>query len=215
MRYTTVVFDLDGTLLDTSKGILNSVRDTIAFYGLPSLNDRDLLVFMGCSIYESFQRFYPEQDADNLVAYFRKMYAERHFEEAGEYDGISELLMQLKNAGIKIGIATFKRDDLAKRLLSKYSFYRYIDVINGSDNEGCLRKPDIINKSIRALHPDKIEDVVVIGDANNDFIAAREVGVDFIGITYGYGFSESDSLLLPFQSVSNPNDLLNILNSKK
>lgn len=209
MRYTTVLFDLDGTLLDTSKGILNSVRDTIAFYALPSLNDRDLLVFLGCSIYESFKKFYPEQDASKLVAYFRKMYAERHFEEAGEYDGISDVLKQLQNAGIRIGVATFKREDLAHKLLSKYVFARYINTIYGSDSEGKLSKSNIIANCIKSIHFEEKKKVLMVGDAENDANAASSVGVDFIGVSYGYGFDEN--VFKDFPVARTPQELLELI----
>lgn len=209
MRYTTVLFDLDGTLLDTSKGILNSVMDTIAFYGLPSLNDRELLVFMGCSIYESFKKFYPEQDASKLVAYFRKMYSEKHFEEAGEYDGISAVLKQLHNEGIRIGVATFKRDDLAHKLLSKYAFARYINTICGSDSEGKLLKSNIIANCIKTIHFDEKNKVLMVGDAENDANAAKVLGVDFIGVSYGYGFDEK--VFKDFPIARTPQELLEFI----
>ena len=122
-----VIFDLDGTLIDTSEGILNSVRDTISYIGYPQLGAEDLLMFMGGSIYDAFQRFFPEMDSTVLVSYFRERYSKIHFNEATPYEGIHGLLQQLHETGIRIGVATFKREDLAKKLLSSYSFYSFFD----------------------------------------------------------------------------------------
>lgn len=192
MKSAYVLFDLDGTLLDTSVGILNSVKDTIYHFELPMLDEKQLKVFMGCSIYDAFSRFFPNSESTQLVTYFRKMYTEKHFEEAKEYDGIKMVLELLHNIGVTIGVATFKRDDLAHKLLSNYSFSQYIDSICGSDSNGILRKPEIIWNCLNSMNVCDLTRVTLVGDAENDAKAARKVGMRFIGVTYGYGFGDSN-----------------------
>lgn len=210
MESTCVLFDLDGTLLDTSTGILNSVKDTISHFELPSLDENQLNVFMGCSIYDAFSRFYPYSDSSQLVTFFRKVYAEKHFEEAKEYDGIRLLLEQLHDTGVSIGVATFKRDDLAHKLLSNYSFSQYIDSISGSDSDGKLRKPDIIRNSLDSMSVRDLTRVTMVGDAENDAKAAREVRVRFIGVTYGYGFEESNNGV-DFPLARSPKEIIDLI----
>ncbi len=189
-----VIFDLDGTLIDTSEGILNSVRDTINYVGYPQLGAEDLLMFMGGSIYDAFQRFFPEMDSTVLVSYFRERYSKIHFNEATPYEGIHGLLQQLHEAGMGIGVATFKREDLAIRLLSSYPFYSYIDVICGSDTGGLLTKKDIIKNCLAGLNVYQNNQALMIGDAPNDAVSADSVGLPFLGVTYGYGFNTKDDV---------------------
>lgn len=209
MDFDYVLFDLDGTLLDTSKGILNSVKDTIRHFELPMLDENQLKVFMGCSIYDAFSRFFPDSESSQLVSFFRKMYTEKHFEEASEYYNIEMVFEKLHRKGVKIGVATFKREDLALKLLSKYSFFQYIDSISGSDAEGKLQKPDIIKNCLRLLNTNSLNNVVVIGDAENDYKAAKDLGVNFIGVTYGYGFAESDES--DFPTAKTPMEIIDYL----
>lgn len=204
-----VLFDLDGTLLDTSKGIINSVKDTIRHFGLTILDEDQLKVFMGCSIYDAFIRFFPDSESSQLVSFFRKRYADNHFEEASEYDGIEMVFEQLHRKGVKIGVATFKREDLALKLLSKYSFFQYIDSISGSDAEGKLQKPDIIKNCLSLLKTNNLNNVVMVGDAENDYKAAKDLGVNFIGVTYGYGFAESD--VSDFPTAKTPLEIIDYL----
>lgn len=189
-----VIFDLDGTLVDTSAGILNSVKDTVSHFGLSPLTDSELITFMGGSIYESFKRFYPETDSVALVDYFRERYTEVHFEEAQPYEGIYGLLEKLYEDGVTVGVATFKREDLANRLLSSYTFYKHIHCICGSDSEGILKKTDIINNCLQLLNVKDKRDVLFVGDAPNDALSAKMVGVSFLGVAYGYGFKTEEEV---------------------
>lgn len=183
-----IIFDLDGTLIDTSEGILNSVRETISYFGYSPLCEKDMMSFMGGSIYDAFQRSFPETDSSKMVSFFRKRYAEVHFCEATPYEGIQGILQRFHEIGLKIGVATFKREDLAIRLLSSYPFYSYFDVICGSDTEGLLTKEDIINNCLAGLKLHDKNQLIMIGDAPNDAKSASQVGIPFLGVTYGYGF---------------------------
>lgn len=209
-----VIFDLDGTLVDTSTGILNSVKDTVFHFGLSPLTESELITFMGGSIYESFKRFYPETDSFAQVDYFRKIYAEVHFKEAQPYEGIYGLFKMLYEDGVTIGVATFKREDLAKRLLSSYSFYKYIHCICGSDSDGMLKKEDIINNCLQLLNVKDKSNVLFVGDAPNDAQSAMHVGVAFLGVTYGYGFKPKEEVIAypNVGCVESPCEILNYIN---
>lgn len=207
-----VIFDLDGTLIDTSEGILSSVRETICYFGQSPLNEEALMSFMGGSIYDSFQRFFPEIDSSLMVSFFRKRYAQIHFSEATPYDGIQSLLHQLHDSGIKIGVATFKREDLAKRLLSSYPFYSYLDVICGSDTDGLLTKKDIINNCLAGLNVYQNNQALMIGDSQNDAMSADSVGLPFLGVTYGYGFKRKEDVDR-YPNLGHADTVLDIINA--
>lgn len=124
---------------------------------------------------------------------FRESYAVRHLLEAVPYPGIYDLLSTLGARGVKPAIATYKREDYALRLLKHYHFDDYTDIIFGGDNEGILKKRDIILKCIESAGVKELKEVVMVGDTLHDSEGAREIGVDFIGVSYGFGFHGKDA----------------------
>ena len=140
-----VLFDLDGTLLDTSRGILESVAHTIHKLGLPMLPQEIMLNFVGPPIQNSLMKYCGLNVADAQMAanLFRDYYKESALFEAKPYDGIFELLNALQERQIKIGVATYKREDYAIQLLSHFGIASYCQVMHGADNNNILSKADI------------------------------------------------------------------------
>lgn len=189
-----VLFDLDGTLLDTSDGIKHSVRYTLNQMGHEELPDEVLLKFVGPPIQNSLMMYcaYNKEDAQEGANIFRDFYKSNALFEATLYEGVIGLLDNLKNRGIKIGVATYKREDYAIDLLRYFHIDTYCNIIHGADNDNKLTKADIVEKCIRELYEDKGKNVLV-GDTEYDAIGAMNAGVDFIGVTYGFGFhTEAD-----------------------
>ena len=120
----------------------------------------------------------------------------KDFEELdGElYDGIKELFAELCKRGIKPAVATYKREDYAIKLLKHFGFDEYTDIMYGGDHENRLKKKDIIEKCIRTANIEDIGRVVMIGDTESDAIGAEKIGVDFLGVTYGFGFKTIDDI---------------------
>ncbi len=148
-RYEAVLFDVDGTLLDTSEGIVKSVKETIDHFGLPCPPEEDLLKFIGPPIEWSFEgRCGVTGDKlKEVCGFFRDRYSNHNLLLAKPYDGIMDLLEYLKNKNIPIGIATYKKQDYAEKLLLATGFGNYTSHIFGSDYEGKLLKKDIIKLS--------------------------------------------------------------------
>ncbi len=194
-RYDAVIFDLDGTLLDTSEGIFRSVSYAIEKLGFEKLKPEVLRTFIGPPIQRSFALVYGlgKQEADEAADVFRNRYKEEDLLFAKPYEGIFETLNALRNAGIKTAVATYKRQDYAEKILIHFGFDKACDAICGSDLEGKLSKRDIIENAINCLGAGK-RGVVMIGDSDNDAVGASEIGVDFIGVTYGFGFSRAEDV---------------------
>lgn len=201
-KYKAVVFDLDGTLLDTSEGIIKSVDYTIAHMGLKELTLEEKRLFIGPPIQHSFKRVYSLDDEKTEMAanIFRKQYSNIDLFEAKVYDGIIELLVSLKENNVKIGVATYKREDYAAKILTHFGIDVLCDSIQGSDYEGVLTKQDIIDNCISELQVDK-ETVLMVGDTDNDKIGAERAGVDFLGVGYGFGYKAGESSLDLFAST--------------
>lgn len=192
MRYEAVLFDLDGTVLDTSEGIAISVKDTIEHFGLPKYEYEDLLRFIGPPIEWSFEKKcnVTGDKLKEVASYFRERYANNNLLLARPYDGIYELMDFLKSKGIPMGIATYKRQEYATILLNHYRFNEYMDVMIGSDNEGKLTKADIINLCITKIGEGDPSKVLMVGDSKHDANGAKIVGAPFAGVSYGFGFGK-------------------------
>ena len=118
MKYEAVLFDVDGTVLDTSEGIVLSVRETIEHFGYEMLPESELLKFIGPPIEWSFRDKLglAEEDYKAAAAYFRDRYSNVNLLLAKPYEGIFELLDFLKSKGIPMAIATYKKQDYAEKL---------------------------------------------------------------------------------------------------
>ena len=193
-RYDAVVFDLDGTLLDTSEGIGRSVAYVIKTMKYPEVSDEVMRTFIGPPIQRSFARVFGlDQDEANAAAdMFRARYKESDILLARPYDGIFDTIRSLSKAGVRSAVATYKRQDYAEKILVHFGFDKVCDVICGSDLEGKLTKKDIIVNAIRKLGVSDKSRAVMVGDSDNDAIGAAECGVDFIAATYGFGFASAE-----------------------
>lgn len=195
-QFKAAAFDLDGTLLDTSEGVLAAVKYTIEKFGLPPLTDKELRKFIGPPIQNSFANEYGLEGPilQEIATVFRDRYKGDDLLKAVPYEGIYDVFGALKENGITPVIATYKREDYAVTLLRHYGFDRYTDIMCGADHENKLKKRDIIeNALVRAGVSDHSE-AVMIGDSDNDAIGAESIGIGFIGVTYGFGFKNKDDV---------------------
>lgn len=191
-KYKCVLFDLDGTIIDSSSGVKKSILETIKLLKLPTMTEEELEACIGPPIQNSFQKIYNMQknDADAAAAVFRKIYREKNLFDAVIYDDMLVLIEFLRKKNMKIMIATYKREDYTVELLEKFELYDKFDFVKGSDFEGKLTKSDIMNICIDECGCSR-EEVVMIGDTIHDLNAANELGVDFIAVTYGFGFKDN------------------------
>lgn len=189
-RFKAAVFDLDGTLLDTSEGVLASVRYTIDHFGLMMPGEEQLKSFIGPPIQDSFARAYglTGDILQEIATVFRNRYKEADLLKAVPYQGIYDVFEALTDNGIKPAIATYKRQDYATEILVHFGFDRYTDIMYGADHENRLKKNDIIRRAICDAGVTETGEAVMVGDSDNDAIGAKLLGVQFIGVTYGFGF---------------------------
>ena len=191
-NYKLAIFDLDGTLLDTSEGILSAVQYTIRHFGFPHLADEDLSTFIGPPIQNSFAKAYglEGQILQDIATVFRDRYKEADLLKAVPYVGIYDALLELRQCGLKLAVATYKREDYALTLLKQFGFDQYFDVMHGADHYNKLKKSDIILRCLGEAGIQDKNDAVLIGDTVNDETGAKAAEIDFIGVTYGFGFSK-------------------------
>lgn len=189
MSTKLVIFDLDGTLLDTSEGIKASVKYVIEKYNLPLPTETILNSFIGPPIQASFKHLYNLSDEKStaLAALFREQYKSADLFKAKPYDNVFEVLRYLRSNGVKTAVATYKREDYTKLLLDHFGLSKYFDIICGSDFEGKLQKKDIILNAVNKSRF-SINDTIMVGDTILDAEGASIIGMDFIAALYGFGF---------------------------
>lgn len=204
-KYDLILFDLDGTLLDTSAGIFNSVRYAESQMGLAPIPDSRLREFVGPPPKAMYSKIYglSEDDALRAAQFHREYGKTKALYEASVYPGMPELLSFLREQGHKLAVATLKSETIAQSILEYYGLASYFDTIVGMDPEETLTKRKTIDLAvIRTAAEGK---KLLIGDSIYDYDGAKEAGVDFLGVTYGFGFKEGQDY--PFPTVSRVDDV--------
>lgn len=191
-KYDTVLFDLDGTLTDSAEGIINCAVYSFEKMGLP-LYERDWYrVFIGPPLKVTYSQNcgLNEEDTVKAIAYFRERYFTKGLFENAVYSGIEDMLKNLKNAGLRLAVATSKLENIAKQILEHFRLYKYFDYIGGALPDGSRDyKDQVIEYVMDILNADKCK-TVMIGDRIQDIQGANKVGIDSIGALYGYGSRE-------------------------
>ena len=211
-KYDLVIWDVDGTLLDTSEGIIASAKYIIEKKGVEVPPNDVLSTFIGPPLQESFVKVFnvAPETTKAMVNEFRSHYIEYDLLKATAYEGILPLIKDICHAGIRQGIATYKRQDCVDKLLSGFGFDDYVDIIYGSDYEGKLTKKDIIEKVIKESGCTDLDRIVMIGDSESDQKGASQIGIDFIGVSYGFGFKRGKDYF--FDVADSVEDMRNLLN---
>lgn len=192
----SVIFDLDGTLLDTSEGIISCVQKVIDHFGYGQLDDAGFKSFIGPPINRHLKEIFniSEEESIEAMNYFRGEYIKGDIYRAKVYPGLVDLLKKLRDSGYKTGVATYKREDQAISLLEEKGLLQLFDAVHGSDVAATLTKAEVVNLTINDLGAAASE-TVMIGDSDNDAIGAEGAGAHFIGVTFGFGFHDKYDIM--------------------
>ncbi|PEC86645.1 phosphoglycolate phosphatase [Bacillus cereus] len=188
--YTKFLFDLDGTLTDPKEGIINSVLYALKKVGIEELHVSELDSFIGPPIQQSFIERYnmSEGEVERAVFYFREYLKQRGLFENNVYEGIPDLLQQLKSSANRLFVATSKPTVFAKQVLEHFQLTDYFEDIVGSNLDGTrIKKEEIIAHILQTNEELNKEEIVMIGDRKHDIIGANRNEIASIGVLYGYG----------------------------
>ena len=211
--YKYFLFDLDGTLTDPGIGITNSVMYALKKFGIKVEERATLYKFIGPPLLESFERFYgfSKEESEQAIQYYREYFRPHGLYENEVYEGVEELLKTLKQNGKRLIVATSKPDEFAVEILKHFHLDHYFDFIAGATmDEKRTKKADVI---AYALEQCKITDkasAIMIGDREHDVLGAKQVGLDSIGVLYGYGNYEELKNAGATYIVENPEEILKI-----
>ena len=187
--YETIVFDLDGTLLDTLDDLTQAVNAALSIYSLPQRTREEVRGFVGNGISKLMERAIGENRADfqEILNAFKTYYQKHCADNTKAYAGVIELLQTLKNRGLNIAILSNKADFAVKMLAKEYFDGLFTEAIGENEEAGIRKKPapDSLFAVLKNLNADK-KSTVYIGDSEVDIQTARNAGVDCISVTWGF-----------------------------
>ncbi len=187
--YKTILFDLDGTLTDPGIGITNSVMYALDKFGIHVTDRSELYRFIGPPLIDSFTGFYgfSHEDGERAVAYYREYFSVTGLFENDLYDGIPELLSELKKQGKTLILATSKPDVYAVRILAHFGLDGYFDHIAAATLDGHINYKDEVIALALSIADEEKSEIVMVGDRKYDIIGANAHGLDSVGVLFGYG----------------------------
>lgn len=206
-----VLFDLDGTLLDTNELIYNSFDKTFKEKLGIELKKEEILDFFGRPLKEPFMRHAIEENVDDLVAYYRAYNEGIHDKMCFAFDGVKELLTNLKKKKIKIGIVTSKREELAVRGMKIAEIYDFMDVIITPEST-TLHKPNP-EPALKACSELGIEpnETIMVGDSYYDIYCGKSAGCKTCAVNYTFIGIDKLKESNPDYFIDKPVDILNLL----
>ena len=208
-----VLLDLDGTLTDTEEGVVNSFLYSLAKIGV-TVDDRSSMRWIiGPPILDSYKRMLScsDEEAKKLLAGYREYYNDRGIWENRLYDGVEEMLCRLFDGGKVLFTATSKPDVFAKRILDKHGVSKYFKYIYGSKLDGSISTKEEVLLNIINTEGIDISECVLVGDTKYDVLGAREVGMDVIGIRWGFGSYEEFVEYPPDMTFTTPDEVCKAL----
>jgi len=213
-KYDIIAFDLDGTLSDPSRGLISSFVYAFKKMGVDYGDPESLRRFIGPPIYEEWQKdpgFTPEESSRALLI-FREYYQVYGWWDNELYQGVPEMLAELKSKGKKIILATSKPEVFAKKILRLFDIAKYFDFIGGAATDKTRdKKHEVLEYSLAAVGADEHSRAILVGDRIYDAEGARLVGIDSLGVMYGHGSREevlSAGFTLTAEAVTDINKIL-------
>lgn len=181
----TVIFDLDGTLLDTLTDLHSSVDHVLSAHGYPTRSLLEVKSFVGNGVPKLIERSMPENCPiyDELLSEFKVYYGEHCHDTTRAYDGVTEALKALRCDGMKIGVVSNKLDGAVKSLCKRY-FGSLVDIAVG-EREGIEKKPSP-DSVLEVIHKLGSRHAVYVGDSDVDIKTAENAGIPCISVTWGF-----------------------------
>ena len=187
------LFDLDGTLTDPARGITNSFIHALKFYGIKIPSYEKLCTLIGPPLEYSFKNNFgfTDENVTDAIKKYREYFSVKGLFENQVYDGIEQMLKELKNRGKHLLVATSKAEEFSVRIMEHFNLAQYFDFICGSNmNLTRTSKEEVIAYALeRCGNPDK-KSVLMFGDRKYDIEGAHLNGIKACGVLYGYGTRE-------------------------
>lgn len=211
MKTELLIFDLDGTVLDTLEDLYLATNYALSRFGLEKRTKEEVRAFVGNGIKRLVELIVPsgtdEKTVDGVFSAFNEYYAVHCADNTRPYDGIADVIKKLKEQGVKTAVVSNKADYAVKALCEKY-FDGLFDFAVG-EREGIRRKPapDSVNEALRVLNTEK-ENAVYIGDSEVDVKTAANANIKCICVLWGFRSRETLVLNGGENFAESPRDIL-------
>ncbi len=211
-KYKYILFDLDGTISQSAEGIRWSLEKTLEKFGVSGVDLSDYTRYIGPPLKDTLLNLcgFTEEMCDEGYEVYKNYYAEQGKLMNKPYDGITDVLAELKQRGCKLAVCTSKLEQTAEIVIKELGLDAYFDKICGSNRDSTRKdKKDLIPYAAESLGGTLAESVM-LGDTWYDAKGAFLCGVDFVACSYGYGDDEMMKKYNPVAWAASPLDILKL-----
>ncbi|APH03643.1 pyrophosphatase PpaX [Bacillus weihaiensis] len=210
MKVNTILFDLDGTLINTNELIIESFLHTLKTYYPNQYEREDVFPFIGPTLFDTFNRMNPEK-TEEMIKVYRKFNHEQHDLLVKEFDTVFETVKTLKERGFKLGIVTTKIRDTVNMGLKLTKLDQFFDVVVTLDDvEHAKPHPEPVLKALEQLHATP-EEAIMVGDNHHDVEAGQNAGTKTAGVSWSIKGRDYISSYNPDYILETMSDLLPIV----
>ncbi|MFB6468600.1 pyrophosphatase PpaX [Cytobacillus sp. Hz8] len=213
-KITTILFDLDGTLINTNELIIASFLHTLNHFYPGKYERKDVLPFIGPSLFETFSAI-DEEKMDEMVRVYREFNIANHDDLVEEFDGVYDTIQSLKDKGFKLGIVSTKMYDVILKGLHLTKLHSFFDCIIGLDQVVKAKpNPEPIYKALDLLEANT-EEALMVGDNYHDILGGKNAGTKTAGVSWSIKGRDYLQQFKPDFMLENMRDLLPILGVKE
>ncbi len=215
-KYDFVLFDLDGTLIDSKPGITECIAYALDKEKIPYTNDiLDKMVGppFRVSMHEFFGLDMPM--IEKLIGLYRGVYEKGGYKNCKVFDGVPDMLQTLKNAGKILGVATSKPIKFTELIMRDFDLGKYFDFVAGASSDASKEaKCDVINAALENLNVNDKSKALMVGDRLYDIEGAHKAGLDCAAVLYGYGDREEFEKYNAEYILKTPSDVVQLVLSE-
>ncbi|AQQ10094.1 Phosphoglycolate phosphatase [Sedimentisphaera cyanobacteriorum] len=214
MQYDTVLFDLDGTLIDTVEDLGDTMNKALKEFGFPTITYEQCRMMLGIGLRHFCESALPEGKkgmTDEVMTVFREIYNDNFCEKTKPYDGIPELLNWLRERKFKLAVITNKNEDISSVIVEKIFGDGVFGVVRGAqDGIGCKPQPAPAMGVLELLGSSP-EKTLFVGDGETDVETAKNCGFRAVWVNWGFRAYEELGEHKPDDVISSPEELKNII----
>lgn len=210
-KFDCVLFDLDGTLIDTTPLILESFKHTFLYHYNIKVKEEELMKYLGIPLKQPFEELYPDA-VEALLKTYKEFNEYKHDMYTGVFTGIARMLEGCRREGTVLGVVTSKRRDLAERGMRLFDLQKYMDiVVTMEDTTVHKPKGDPVKKALELLGLEASDSILYVGDSTYDILCAKDAGVMSAAVAWSYLPLEELHAAGPDILLEKPEELLNYI----
>lgn len=216
-----VIFDLDGTLLDTMEDIAGACNHALKCCGCPAREIGEYNQFIGSGIYNLFRRALPEDRRDEetvmmMHKHFIPYYNDHICDRTKPYEGICDMLDRLSEQGIRFAVASNKYQEGTEKLVQKFfARYGFVSILGQKDGFPIKPDPLIIIEAMKSMPGIEKDEIIYCGDSDVDMQTGIDAGVRTIGVTWGFRSREELSAYGPWLLAGSPEEISRAILAEK